>query len=622
MTSEPSPDITTVIAGADRPLVWTTGPVGVAQLERSGWRILRHDQFARRVHRLRTAGAGRSQLSNPAASLLGEMAAGPRLALVQARITDVDDLRVVYGYLVEPALRRGTAVLVAADRALDGPGLDACLDPEWGYPWTLERLRHLARSTAMPPVRPVAGVPCRRRWWRRLFCRGDTLPAPPPIPTAPRLDPAQRAAVLAGDGVVQIIAPAGSGKTTVLIERVRELQARGTPPGRIICLSFNRDARAEIGARLEAAGLAGVEARSFHGLGLRILKEEKRLRGDVGELDDMDLEALAQQACTDAAGPPKPAAVREIVSDFKLARMVTPEQALAEAAGPDELAAARLYAAYEAELASRGRNDFDDLVAGAVRVLQTDAAARARWQGRYDRVLVDEYQDIEPAQALLVGLLAAPQDSLFCVGDEDQCIYAWRRATVRRIIELDQVYPGLERYALEHNYRCGRRITRASRRLIGQNKVRFRKPLKAGAPADGEIAAVATPDRRAGAALAAWLISDAVHGETAVLARTSTLLDEVRRAHVERCGAEPHVELATVHGAKGREWERVILYGVDEGQAPHAQALAEDGLEDERRLFYVALTRAKARLEIICTRGAESRFLREAGIRPRSYSSS
>nr|MEE4269789.1 3'-5' exonuclease [Candidatus Krumholzibacteria bacterium] len=218
---------------------------------------------------------------------------------------------------------------------------------------------------------------------------------------------------------------------------------------------------------------------------------------------------------------------------------------------------------------------------------------------------------------LLVGLLAAPQDSLFCVGDEDQCIYAWRRATVERIIELDQVYPGLERHALIHNYRCGRRITAASRRLIKHNLVRFRKPLVAGAREKGKIVAVSCPDRRQGAELAAYLISDAPEGSAVVLARTSRLLKEILEAGRRLGYGIPAVELATIHAAKGREWDRVILYGVDEGQTPHGKSVTGDELEAERRLFYVALTRAKLRLEVICTTGRVSRFLKEAGIRPR-----
>ena len=307
---------------------------------------------------------------------------------------------------------------------------------------------------------------------------------------------------------------------------------------------------------------------------------------------------------------------RNAISSYKLAAMILPSEALEQAfnGDPDEQLAARIYERYEAELARRQLLDFDDLVAGTVRLLQTEAEVRARWQDQFERVLVDEYQDIEPSQALLVGILAAPQDSLFCVADEDQCIYAWRRATVQRIIELDQVYPGLERHALVRNYRCGRRITEASRRLIVHNQVRFKKPLHAGASQKGEIVLGPCVDRAAGAALVAYLISDALPGEVVVLARTSRLLAEVVEACAERPEGKPAVELATIHGSKGREWNRVILYGVDEGQTPHRQAEQEGGVEDERRLFYVAMTRAKLRLEIICTAGQESRFLREAGL--------
>jgi len=99
-----------------------------------------------------------------------------------------------------------------------------------------------------------------------------------------------------------------------------------------------------------------------------------------------------------------------------------------------------------------------------------------------------------------------------------------------------------------------------------------------------------------------------------VLARTSRLLSEVVKACAERPEEKSAVELATIHAAKGREWDRVILFGVDEGQTPHRCAEQDGDVEDERRLFYVAMTRAKLRLEIICTVGRESRFLREAGL--------
>ena len=94
--------------------------------------------------------------------------------------------------------------------------------------------------------------------------------------------------------------------------------------------------------------------------------------------------------------------------------------------------------------------------------------SRERWQAKFSQVLVDEYQDIEPAQELLVQILAAPQDGLFAVGDEDQTLYSWRRASVETIVGLDQLYPGLERVSLEFNYRCPHDVVDRSRAMIEQ----------------------------------------------------------------------------------------------------------------------------------------------------------
>jgi len=597
-----------------RQLIWTTHPPSPARLRREGYHVCRYPTLRDRILACRTAGTRRSGLENPASAILDLFRRKERVAVLDVGCDARQDLPLVYAYLVEPAFRCGCRLLIGADQeggALEVDGGET--EAPWGHPWSRERLGHLLAVGRDPVEVPwPEPVPRWRRWFARLFPRADGDEAGGP------LDPEQMAAVNAGDGVVQIIAPAGSGKTTVLIRRVRELQRRGSAPESILCMSFNRDAAVEIGQRLERAGLKGVHVRSFHAMGLALLREEGHLRDQLGEMADEELEDLVAAVFATAEGVRTPGLTeaRNLISSFKLARMVTPAEARASC-DPDDPAArlpADLYAAYEATLEGAGRLDFDDLIARSVRLLQQDRAVRRRWQARFERVLVDEYQDIEPAQALLVGLLAAPQDSLFCVGDEDQCIYAWRRATVRRIIELDQVYPGLERHALVRNYRCGRRIVAASRRLIRHNQVRFRKPLHAGAAQDGWIAAAACRDRSAGAALVAWLISDATGDEVAVLARTARLLTEVRAA-CARLGVDPgRVEMATMHASKGREWDRVIIFGADEGQAPHGASLREREIEAERRLFYVALTRAKRRLEIVCTSGKESRFLKEAGI--------
>ena len=151
-------------------------------------------------------------------------------------------------------------------------------------------------------------------------------------------------------------------------------------------------------------------------------------------------------------------------------------------------------------------------------------------------MLVDEYQDIEPAQELLVRILAAPQDGCFCVGDEDQTLYGWRRASVRRMIDLDVAYPGLQRVSLAHNYRCPPEVVRASRGSIERNVVRFPKPIE---PAPGaarrrsgalELPRTATA-RRARRGSRGRSAARA-RGEIVVLARTTNLLTAVALACV------------------------------------------------------------------------------------------
>lgn len=635
--------------------MWTTRPPSRRDLRRDGYLVLDWQRLVRDIVRVEATGAMRTSLRNPAERLTRRFARQARVALLGVACGEVRQLAWLYGYVVEPAFRHGCALLLGVDRTLADIAATEPIDDAWRHPWTRERLLHLvARYRVAQRVPAPVHASWRRRLQRLLSpgVGGDVapLPAPPPSHVA-GLDPEQTAAVQAGDGVVQVIAPAGSGKTTVLIARVQELLARGTPARAILCLTFNRDACREIEARLARAGVAGVTVRSFHALGRMILQHEGRLRPRLGGPTAAEWRQLARDVLAAAAGRIwlEPAMASGAVSGYKLATMITPAEAVRSASSARERTTADLYRRYEDLQAAAGRHDFDDLVAGSVVLLQRDADVRRRWQGRFTRVLVDEYQDTEPAQALLVGLLAAPQDSLFCVGDEDQCIYAWRRAAVERVIELDRTYPGLQRLPLVRNYRCGRRITRASRRLIGHNRRRFRKPLRAGAPHRGAIAVHDLADRRLAARRAADLLAAGGPGTTVVLARTASLLREValacaqmgvtfsstaaldggvRPASAARRGAlaaeeeqllrahrcDDGHELATVHGAKGREWPHVVIYGADQGLFPHAQMLGDPAsLEDERRLFYVALTRAKERLDIVCTRGRRSCFVGEAG---------
>jgi DNA helicase II / ATP-dependent DNA helicase PcrA len=190
-----------------------------------------------------------------------------------------------------------------------------------------------------------------------------------------------------------------------------------------------------------------------------------------------------------------------------------------------------------------------------VQALREAADLRRRWQSRFHQVLVDEYQDIEPAQELLVRILAAPQDGFFCVGDEDQTLYGWRRASVRRIVELDLAYPGLERVSLAHNYRCPPEVVEVSRRLIERNEVRFPKPIHAASAAHGEPALRLHEHetQQHGAGEVASALAGGTRGEIVVLARTTNLLRIVALAcadlGVRIAAPEPVFEPAGARGA-------------------------------------------------------------------------
>jgi hypothetical protein len=193
-------------------------------------------------------------------------------------------------------------------------------------------------------------------------------------------------------------------------------------------------------------------------------------------------------------------------------------------------------------------------------------------------VLVDEYQDIEPAQELLVRILAAPQDGFFCVGDEDQTLYGWRRASVRRIIDLDLAYPGLQRISLAHNYRCPKEVVDASRQLIEHNKVRFPKPIHANPDrpnSDGEpLQLHEHASQPHAAAEIAGVLAGRRRNEIVVLARTTNLLRTTALAcadlGVKISAPEPVFE---PHGARGALEAYLRLCGEPEQAQPDDIAL-------------------------------------------------
>jgi len=534
-----------------------------------------------------------------------------------------------------------------------------------------------------------------------------------PVPVAERLarlDPDQRAAATAPPGPVLCVAPAGSGKTTTLVARAAWLVATGCEAARLAAITFNRRAAEELRARLDPAlaplGAAPgtVRVRTFHALGLEILRSAGLATGPLVDRD-ATLRGLLPGADRAARGR-----LDLAISRLKLDLRADPD---AVAADPEAGPVARAYVAYERALATAGCLDFDDLVARALRALETDAALLGRWRAAIEHLLVDEVQDVDASQLALALLLAAPANRVFLVGDDDQSIYGWRLADVRRVLGLASLLPGLRRVDLATNYRCPRPVVTRAVRLVSANRERFAKEIRARGEAPGRLVlAPCPPDpvQRAERVLAA-LPDDG--GTRAVLARTNRALLPAAAVAVERGIAfrgdgvtllleDPRVDallaramastrdqwppllrlgalarvavqpepvepdeddepseadllaaliawavryptldalaaamsiararlaalrrddaaltLATAHATKGLEFDHVAVIDMDAGRFPSARALAESpeperALEEERRLAYVAWTRARRSLFLVYDPGAPSPFLAEA----------
>ena len=517
-----------------------------------------------------------------------------------------------------------------------------------------------------------------------------------------RLAPDQRAAATAPPGPVLCVAPAGSGKTTTLVARICWMVGTGLDPEQITAVTFNKRAADELGERLSAAleplGLDDRQprVRTFHALGREILADAGIAVNNlvdrqevVRRLDGKRPSASMFRRLDDAFS--------RLKLDLMLGAPDVRRMAEAKEELPVEVEIASAYVAYEDWLARNGALDFDDLVRRALVTLRGDSLLLERWRGRCRTLLVDEVQDVDRSQLDLALLLCGDRRDIFLVGDDDQTIYAWRLADVRRVLDLAAALPGLSRIDLVTNYRCPRAVVERAVRLVELNSERFVKVIRAGPAAAGELVLAPDPGdevARARRLLTRWLT--AAPGRHAVLARTNAeltpfaavalelgipyraaedglLLDDakisealdalanqppdiplavalarglLRPSHataslqawsmgvgdasalkgtIELARArrgqlrsdDADLVLATAHGTKGLEFDHVACIGLDEGVFPSRRSLedADDpirGLEEERRLAYVAWTRAKKSLTLVYDPAAPSVFMTEA----------
>ncbi|MCE9634640.1 MAG: UvrD-helicase domain-containing protein [Planctomycetes bacterium] len=298
------------------------------------------------------------------------------------------------------------------------------------------------------------------------------------------LTDAQREAVLHVKGPMLVVAGPGSGKTRVITRRIARLIEGGVAPESILAITFTNKAAHEMARRVhELCSAQGAWIRTFHSTCAAILRrwpESAGLRHGFTIYDSDEQAKIVRASLREldiASAALKPSEALQAISRWK-ADGLTPEEVLAkEAYTYERRYKAQVFEKYVKQLRENNAVDFDDLLSLVRRALDTDEHVRQALQGRFEHVLIDEYQDTSPVQFHLARLLAARTGNLCATGDPDQSIYAFRKADLRNILDFEQHYPGAKVVRLEHNFRSVATVLKAADALIAKNRERRVKKL-------------------------------------------------------------------------------------------------------------------------------------------------
>lgn len=298
---------------------------------------------------------------------------------------------------------------------------------------------------------------------------------------AKTLHPNQIHAISHGTGPMLVLAGPGSGKTTVIIQRIRRLTEKmGVSPYRILVITFTKAAAEQMKTRYAALqGKTGVMFGTFHRIFFRILRQacgyslEQVLSEDERRNTMQKLVTEARISVQD-----QEEYIQQFFSQYSLMKNQLQDVSdfMPEGLPKDEFVA--LTKKFDGWKRRNEKIDFDDMLTECYDVLSQDEKTRKMWQDRFDYILVDEFQDVNRAQYACLQMLAAPKNNLFVVGDDDQSIYGFRGASPSFMLDFPKDFPGTEKVFLDVNYRCSGRIIRLASQVIGTNMSRYEKNIK------------------------------------------------------------------------------------------------------------------------------------------------
>lgn len=299
------------------------------------------------------------------------------------------------------------------------------------------------------------------------------------------LNSEQKKAVKQIEGPVLILAGAGSGKTATMTHRIAYMVEQGIDPRSILAVTFTNKAAAEMRGRIEGlvGDTRGMWVMTFHAMCLRILRyscEALGYKSGFTVYDETDKKTLIKRIVKELEIDDKatPVALLGAVISSCKEREETYDDFLSYSAGlPRDKAIYAVYKKYQADLMAANAMDFDDLLWNAVKLLEQERNVLAYYANRFKYIMVDEYQDTNRLQYKLISMLASAHGNICVVGDDDQCIYQWRGADIRNILDFEKDFGNAYTVRLEQNYRSDGNILKLANSVIKNNRERKHKAL-------------------------------------------------------------------------------------------------------------------------------------------------
>ncbi len=319
------------------------------------------------------------------------------------------------------------------------------------------------------------------------------------------LNSAQQLAVQTTEGPLLILAGAGSGKTTVLVNRIAHMiENCGVAPYHILAITFTNKAAKEMKTRISAKleGGEDIWASTFHSLCVHILRRDCVRLGYERSFviyDTQDTKTLLKECIKELNLDDKIFTPNVLYSEISKAKddMLDPkrfEDLYAADFRMSKIAAA--YKLYQSKLRANNAMDFDDLICNTIRLFEENEDVLAYYHNRFKYIMVDEYQDTNNAQYRLIYLLAKKHCNLCVVGDDDQSIYKFRGANIKNILDFEKQFPDAQVIKLEQNYRSTKNILDAANAVIAHNRKRKGKDLWTDGVAGDEICIYHGDDER------------------------------------------------------------------------------------------------------------------------------